>query len=201
MKRIEDDWPVREVHSRLQLITPITLPVVDAQEFLERHERGKARRKWLWRALAAVSVGFLIATALGCAHRPTLRDHVEVVALGEPVGGAVSEVFARATGFKVKAVTIPTLPTIIFTGADNCVTQDHEGAHRAQQRRDGDAEFMRRYLTEWFTCMLDKDSWGAFAWCSHYGVSYEVEAYKVESACRAKAVMHAWDEAKGGERR
>jgi hypothetical protein len=196
MNRHPSPWGTREVHGRIQWATPPTMPTVD----LHRVERHARRKRWAWRALLALAAGFVVACVLGCAHKPTLRDRVEVVALGEPLGGAVSEVFAKATGFKVKAVTIPTLPTIVLTGNDPCVTEDHEGAHRAQQRRDGDDVFFARYLTEWWTCMLDKDSWGAFAWCSHYGVSYEREAYKVEAACRAQAVLHAWDEAKGASR-
>jgi hypothetical protein len=188
-----DGWPVMEEHGRLQWSpTPRHLTAVpDFELSLEGVEArslvkdARARARFWVLAL----LGALLAVAglmMGGCASSGFPPPVESVTLPETFGGAISETFAKATGFRVRATTIPGLPTIVFGPQDRCITEDHEGAHRAQQRRDGNAEFTRRYLTEWWACMERLDSgWASFGPCSQ-GVSYEIEAYAVEAACRAK---------------
>lgn len=196
-----DEWPVMLEHGRIQWRpTPSELTPVDAHPWKPPHgwqavsegvqaqglvRDAKRRARLAVAGLGLVGLAVLAALFAGCAHEGFPKP-VESVTLPETFGGAISETFAQATGFHVKATTIPGLPTIVFGPQDRCVTEDHEGAHRAQQRRDGSAEFTRRYLSEWWACMVRLDSgWASFGPCSQ-GVSYEIEAYAVEAACRAK---------------
>jgi hypothetical protein len=131
-------------------------------------------------------VGLVAALAFGCAHRGP-QPLPESVTIAEPYAGVVAGTFAKATGFRVRATTIPKLPTIVFGPQSACVVDDHEGKHREQQRRDGAAVFTSRYLEQWWTCIEERgEGLGAFGWCARYGVDYEREAYEVQAACEAK---------------
>lgn len=184
MRRVDSPWPVREVHSRLQFITPVTVPIVDAGDFLERHERGKAwRRRVAWAAWA-VFAGLLVATVLGgCAHKPS----TEPIVLPERAGSIAAAAIEQATGQRPRAVALPGYRIVIFSPKD---AQDgsllaHERCHQEQQNRLGVEEWTRLYLEQLADCRGRQDE------C--------LREIPLEKACYA--VQNAWAEAKGARGR
>jgi hypothetical protein len=182
MNRIESPWPVRQEHGRPRWITPITLPVVDAQDFLDRHERGKRWKKRVATAAWVAFAGLLIATVLGCAHRPT----TEPLVLPERAGSLAATAIEKATGQRPKAVALPGYRVVVFSpkDANDAPLLAHERCHQEQQARMGDVEWTAAYLQQLAECKGNQTQ------CLRE-IPLERDCYNVQ---------HGWDEAKGVRR-